>query len=80
MYQTEKEVEKENLAGSTLHCGTLQYAASASIDDATGIASFSFLAHEKIYPACNESVIIVDYTRKSGDGGFADESGEELEG
>ena len=32
----------------------------------------------KIYPACNGSVIIVDYTRKSGDGGFADESGEEL--
>ena len=36
--------------------------------------------HMKIYPACNGSVIIVDYTRKSGDGGFADESGEELEG
>jgi hypothetical protein len=34
----------------------------------------------KIYLACNGSVIIVDYTRKSGDGGFADESGEELEG
>jgi len=34
----------------------------------------------KNYPACNGSVIIVDYTRKSGDGGFADESGEELEG
>ena len=48
VYQTEKEVEKENLAGSTLHCGTLQYAASASIDDATGIASFSFLAHENL--------------------------------
>jgi hypothetical protein len=48
VYQTEKEVEKENLAGGTLHCGTLQYAASASIDNATGIASFSFLAHEKL--------------------------------
>ena len=36
--------------------------------------------HMKNYPACNGSVIIVDYTRKSGDGGFADESGEELEG
>ena len=35
--------------------------------------------HMKIYPACNGSVMIVDYTRKSGDGGFADESGEELE-
>ena len=79
MYQTEKEVEKENLAGSTLHCGTLQYAASASIDDATA-SPHSASLHMKIYPACNESVIIVDYTRKSGDGGFADESGEELEG
>ncbi len=36
--------------------------------------------HMKIYPACNGSVIIVDYTRKSGDGGFANEFGEELEG
>ena len=44
MYQTEKEVEKENLAGSTLYCGTF--------DEGSG---------------------------KSGDGGIADESGEELE-
>ena len=35
--------------------------------------------HMKNYLACNGSVIIVDYTRKSGDGGFADESGEEYE-
>ena len=35
--------------------------------------------HMKIYPACNGSVMIVDYTRKSGDGGFADEFGKEYE-
>ena len=68
MYQTEKEVEKENLAGSTLQSTMLPASPhSASL-------------HVKNYPACNGSVIIVDYTRKSGDGGFADESGEELEG
>ena len=57
-----KEVEKENLAGSTLHCGNFAIMPRQLQSTMLPASPHSASLHMKIYPACNGSVIIVDYT------------------